>query len=155
MFWSTEALKRWSVAELKHQSIESLRQRIENAEKLKILQHWFIKRIELLKVLALKRFEALQHGHIEVFKGSRQWESRGVRNVSNCPNLARTPAIEVRFSLNFAVVFDFIYFRFRPSKAKWIGNGIPNRRNAAIRSMFFFLLYNALCLLTHRIILRH
>jgi hypothetical protein len=32
--------------------------------------------------------------------------------------LARTAAIEVRFSLNFAVVFDFIYFRFRPSKAK-------------------------------------
>ncbi len=51
-----------------------------------------------------------------LLKGSRQWESRGVRNVSNCPNLARTAAIEVRFSLNFAVVFDFIYFRFRPSK---------------------------------------
>jgi hypothetical protein len=51
-------------------------------------------------------------------KGSRQPESRGVRNVSNCPNLVRTPAIEVRFSLHFAVVFDFIYFRFRPSKAK-------------------------------------
>jgi hypothetical protein len=38
--------------------------------------------------------------------------------VSNCPNLAPTVAIEVRFSLNFAVVFDFICFRFRPSKAK-------------------------------------
>ncbi len=55
------------------------------------------------------------------FKGSRQPESRGVWNMSNCPNLARTAAIEVRFSLNFAVVFDFTYFRFRPSKAKWIG----------------------------------
>ncbi len=53
-----------------------------------------------------------------VLKGSQQWESRGVRNLSICPNLARTAAIEVRFSLNFAVVFDFIYFRFRPSKAK-------------------------------------
>ncbi len=42
----------------------------------------------------------------------------GVRNVSNCPNLARTAAMEVPFSLNFAVVFDFIYFCFRPSKAK-------------------------------------
>ena len=39
-------------------------------------------------------------------------------NVSNGPNLSRTAAIEVRFSLNFAVVFDFTYFRFRPSKAK-------------------------------------
>ena len=73
----------------------------------------------------------------------------GVRNVSICPNLARTAAIEVRFSLNFAVIFDLIYFRFRFSKAKWLGNGLPNRRNAAIRSMFFFLLYNALCLLTN------
>jgi hypothetical protein len=32
--------------------------------------------------------------------------------------LARTAAIEVRFSINFAVFFDFIYFRFRPSKEK-------------------------------------
>ena len=69
-----------------------------------------------------------------VLKGSRQWESRGVRNVSNCPNLARTAAFEVRFSLNFAVVFDFIYFRFRPSKAKSIGNVLPNRQNAAKRA---------------------
>jgi hypothetical protein len=44
--------------------------------------------------------------------------SRWVRNVSLCPNLARTAAIEVRFCLNFAVVFDLIYFHFRPSKAK-------------------------------------
>ena len=70
-------------------------------------------------------------------KGSRQWESRGVRNVSFCPNLARTAAIEVRFSLNFVVVFDFTYFRFRPSNAKWISDVLPNRRNATIRSMFF------------------
>ncbi len=32
----------------------------------------------------------------------------------------------------------FIYFRFRHSKEKWIGNDLPNRRNAAIRFMFFF-----------------
>jgi hypothetical protein len=51
-------------------------------------------------------------------KGSRQSESRGVRNVSICPNLSRTSAIGVLFSINFAVIFDFIYFRFRPSKAK-------------------------------------
>jgi hypothetical protein len=65
-------------------------------------------------------------------KGSRQPKSRGVRNVSNCPNLARTSAIQVRFSLNFAVVFDFIYFRFRPSKEKLIGIVLLNWRNAAI-----------------------
>jgi hypothetical protein len=51
-------------------------------------------------------------------KGSRQPERRGVRNVSNDHNLSRTAAIDVLFSFNFAVVFDFIYFRFRPSKAK-------------------------------------
>ena len=60
--------------------------------------------------------------------------------MSNCPNLARTVAIGVRFSLNFSVVFDFIYFRFRPSKAKWIGNVLPNRLNAANYLQRFFLL---------------
>ncbi len=69
---------------------------------------------------------------------SRQTESRGVRNVSICPNFSRTAAIDVLFSFNFSVFFDFIYFRFRPSKSKWIGNVLLNRRNAAIRSMFFF-----------------
>jgi hypothetical protein len=52
------------------------------------------------------------------FIGSRQPERGGVRNVSNDHNLSRTAAIDVLFSFNFAVVFDFIYFRFRPSKAK-------------------------------------
>jgi hypothetical protein len=65
------------------------------------------------------------------------------------------PRRSMFFSLsNFAVIFDFIYVRFCPSKAKWIVNVIPNRRNAAIRSMFFFLLYNEHCLLTHRVSLR-
>ncbi len=59
----------------------------------------------------------LQEQNISL-KGSRQPESRGVWNMSYCPTLARTAAIEVRFSLNFAVAFDFTYFRFRPSKAK-------------------------------------
>ncbi len=60
--------------------------------------------------------------------------------MSICPNLARTVAIEVRFSINLAVVFDFIYFRFRPSKAKWIGNVLPNRQNAEnyLQRFFFF-----------------
>ncbi len=78
-------------------------------------------------------------------KGSQQWESRGARNVSICPNLARTAAIEVRFSINFAVVFDFIYFRFRPSKAKWIGNVLPNRWNAVNYLQRFFFWINFIC----------
>ena len=54
----------------------------------------------------------------ESLKGSPQREITGVRKVPICPNLARTAAIEVRFSINFAVVFNFMSFRFRPSKAK-------------------------------------
>jgi hypothetical protein len=46
-------------------------------------------------------------------KGSRQRERRGFGNVSNGPNLSRTAAIDVLFSINFAVVFYFMYFRFR------------------------------------------
>ncbi len=38
--------------------------------------------------------------------------------MSNGPNLSRTVAIDVLFSINSAVVFDFMYFRFCPSKAK-------------------------------------
>ncbi len=53
---------------------------------------------------------------IQSLKGSRQPESRGVRNVSIFPILSRTAAIDVLFSINFAVVFDFMYFRFRPVK---------------------------------------
>ncbi len=52
---------------------------------------------------------------LKVVGNEKVW---GFRNVSFCPNLSQTAAIEVRFSLNFAVVFDFIYFRFRPSNAK-------------------------------------
>ncbi len=78
-------------------------------------------------------------------KGSRQPESRGVRNVSICPNLSRTAGIDVLFSINSAVVFDFIYFRFRPSKAKWIGNVLTNRQNTAnyLQRFFCLLLFAA------------
>ncbi len=38
--------------------------------------------------------------------------------MPNVPNLSLTAAIDVLFSVNFAVVFDFMYFRFRPSNAK-------------------------------------
>jgi hypothetical protein len=69
----------------------------------------------------------------DFLKGSRQRERRGVGNVSNGPNLSRTVAIDVLFSINSAVVFDFMYFRFRPSKAKSIGNVLTNRQNAAKR----------------------
>jgi hypothetical protein len=40
-------------------------------------------------------------------------------------------AIDVLFSLNFSVAFDFMCFRFRPRKAKSIGNVLTNRQNAA------------------------
>jgi hypothetical protein len=72
-----------------------------------------------------------RHECVGHFKGSRQPDRRGSGNVSNDPNLARTPAIDVLFFINLAVIFDFMYFRFRPSKAKSIGNALTNRQNAA------------------------
>ncbi len=60
--------------------------------------------------------------------------------MSNDPNLSRTAAIDVLFFINLAVVFDFIYFRFRPSKAKLICNVLRNRRNAANYLVFLFLI---------------
>ncbi len=79
---------------------------------------------------SIRKFERdrVQFGNI---KGSRQPESRGVRNVSIWPNLSGTAAIDVLFSINFAVVFDFMYCRFRPSKAKWLGDVLTNGQNAA------------------------
>jgi hypothetical protein len=38
------------------------------------------------------------------------------------------------FFINLAVIFDFMYFRFRPSKAKSIGNVLTNKQNAAKRA---------------------
>jgi hypothetical protein len=64
---------------------------------------------------------------------------------------SQTVAIEVCFPFNFAVIFDFSHFRFRPSKAKSIGNVLTNRQSAALRFMVFFSFYNGHCLLTHRI----
>jgi hypothetical protein len=69
----------------------------------------------------------------QTFKGRQQRERRGIGNVSNGPNLSQAKAIDVLFSINFAVVFDFMYFRFHPSKAKSIGNVLTNRQNAAKR----------------------
>jgi hypothetical protein len=45
-----------------------------------------------------------------------QRESKGVRKVAYIQYRSQTVAIEVCFPFNFAVVFDFINFRFRPSK---------------------------------------
>jgi hypothetical protein len=56
--------------------------------------------------------------------------------VSNCPNLARTAAIYVLFSINFAVVLYLIYFHFRPSKAKGIGNVLQAKRYSKIYVFF-------------------
>ncbi len=61
--------------------------------------------------------------------------------MTNVPNRSRTVAIEVCFS------FDFNLFLVSPSRAKLIGDVRMNRQNAAIRSMVFFLFYNAHCLL--------
>jgi hypothetical protein len=52
-----------------------------------------------------------------------------------------TAAIDVLFSLYFVVTFDFMYFRFRPSKAKSIGNALTNRHNAANFLLRFFFFY--------------
>ncbi len=51
--------------------------------------------------------------------------------MANDRNWSQTAAIEVCLLFNFAVVFDYMYFRFRPSKAKSIGNVLTNRQNAA------------------------
>ncbi len=56
-------------------------------------------------------------------------------NVSNGP---QTMPIEVCFSFNFAVVFDFNLFPVPPSKAKSIGDVLTNRQNAATWNLFFF-----------------
>ncbi len=40
-------------------------------------------------------------------------------------------AIDVLLAFNLAVVFILMYFRFRPSRAKSIGNVLTNRQNAA------------------------
>jgi hypothetical protein len=47
--------------------------------------------------------------------------------------MSLTTAIDVLFSVNFAVVFDLMYFRYRPSKAKSIGNvlTVTDRQNVA------------------------
>jgi hypothetical protein len=68
--------------------------------------------------------------------------------MANDTNWPQTAAIKVCLPYNFAVVFDFMYFRFRPSKAKLIGNVLTNRQNAAsYLQRFFFLKY--FCLLRH------
>ena len=54
--------------------------------------------------------------------------------MANVHNMSLTAAIDVLFSVNFADVFDFMYLRFRPSKAKPIGNVLTNRQNAAKRA---------------------
>ncbi len=43
-------------------------------------------------------------------------EKEGGRKVATDRNWSPTAAIEVCLSLNFAVVFDFVYFRFRQVK---------------------------------------
>ncbi len=54
--------------------------------------------------------------------------------MPNVHNISLTAAIDVLFSVNFSVVFDFMYFRFHPSTAKSVGNVLLNRQNAAKRA---------------------
>ncbi len=60
--------------------------------------------------------------------------------MPNVHNMSLTAAIDVLFSLNFAVVFDFNVFPFPPSKPKLIGDVPMNRQNATARRIFFFSL---------------
>jgi hypothetical protein len=82
---------------------------------------------------------------------------RGAKKMANVGNGSRTIAIEVCFSFNLAVVFDFNLFPVLPSKAKSTGdvptNSLPI--DFATWYLVFFLFYNAHCLLTHRFILRY
>jgi hypothetical protein len=89
--------------------------------------------IVLMKVVSRLFYLTFYDSTYRGLKGSRQRERRGFGNVSNGPNLFQTAAIDVLFSINSAVVFDFLYFRFRPSKANSIGNVLTNRQNAAKR----------------------
>ncbi len=43
---------------------------------------------------------------------------QGGQECVNLSQFGSDHAIEIRFSINFAVFFDFTYFRFRPSNAK-------------------------------------
>ncbi len=61
----------------------------------------------------------------KTFKGSRLWEVGGSGMCHSVP-------------IWLGPRWSRFYFRFRPSNAKWIGIVLPNRQNAAIRSMFFF-----------------
>jgi hypothetical protein len=72
-------------------------------------------------------------------------------NVSNGP---QTMAIDVCFSLNFAVVFDFNLFPVPPIKTKSLAMSSQIGKTRQLGTCFF-LFYNALCLLTHQIILRY
>ncbi len=100
----------------------------EDVEELKIVWETLgsaqVRMVRIKKIMCLRLYAL-------TLKGSRQRERRGFGKVSNIRSMSRTGAIEVLFSFNFAVVFDFKYFRFRPSKAKWIGDVLTIRQNAA------------------------
>ncbi len=63
----------------------------------------------------LKNFKTCRVPYLKVVGNEKEG---GVKKVANDRNWPQTAAIEVCFPYNFAVVFDFMYFRFRPSKAK-------------------------------------
>ena len=57
--------------------------------------------------------------------------------MANVGNGSRAMAIEVCFSFNFDVVFDFNLSPVPPSKAKSIGDVLTNRQNAATWYLVF------------------
>ncbi len=68
------------------------------------------------------------HSVLKVVGNEKEWGSGRCQTFTI---LYVSAAIDVLFSLNFAVVFDFIYFHFRPRKAKSIGDVLTNRQNVA------------------------
>jgi hypothetical protein len=65
--------------------------------------------------------------------------------MANIGNGSRTMAIEVCFSFNFVVAFNFNLFSVPPNKAKTIGDVLTNRQNAATWYLVFILFYKTHC----------
>jgi hypothetical protein len=70
--------------------------------------------------------------------GSRRWQMIG---LGLRPRRSRFVCIIILPH----VVFDFMYFRFRPSKAKWIGNVLTIRQNEAKYLLRFLFWITFVC----------
>ncbi len=65
----------------------------------------------------------------------------GVGKVAYVRYRSRTLAIKVCLSFNFAVVFNYNVFPFRPRKSKLVGDVLMGRQNVATMYMFFFFTF--------------